>query len=74
MSWESFFKWLMKWEGETITNDPRDPGGMTAYGISRRFHPLWPGWALIDEGVTWSSSSRPLVTPWSMSAHPGHSG
>lgn len=50
MTWEQFFEWLMKWEGKTITNDPRDPGGQTAWGISRRYHPDWPGWALIDRG------------------------
>lgn len=30
-------------------NDPIDPGGETYCGISRRFHPTWRGWALIDE-------------------------
>ena len=50
MTWEQFFEWLMKWEGKTITNDPRDPGGQTAWGISRRYHPDWPGWALVDAG------------------------
>lgn len=52
MTWEQFFEWLMKWEGKTVTNDPRDPGGQTAWGISRRYHPDWPGWALIDAGKT----------------------
>ena len=62
MSWEQFFRWLMKWEGETITNDPRDPGGMTAWGISRRYHPNWPGWALIDQGVTSGRELEDLVS------------
>lgn len=52
MTWEQFFAWLMKWEGKTVHNDPRDPGGQTAWGISRRYHPDWPGWALIDAGKT----------------------
>ena len=52
MTWEQFFAWLMKWEGKTVHNDPRDPGGQTAWGISRRYHPNWPGWALIDRGET----------------------
>ena len=52
MTWEQFFEWLMKWDGKTITNDPRDPGGQTAWGISRRYHPDWPGLALIDRAVT----------------------
>lgn len=50
MKWDDFFEWLMRWESKTVTFDPRDPGGQTAWGISRRYHPLWPGWALIDAG------------------------
>jgi lysozyme family protein len=30
------------------SNDPTDAGGETWKGISRRFHPLWPGWAIIE--------------------------
>lgn len=30
-------------------NDPDDPGGETYCGITRRDHPTWPGWAIIDE-------------------------
>ena len=30
------------------SNDPADAGGETWRGISRRFHPDWPGWATID--------------------------
>jgi lysozyme family protein len=62
MTWEQFFEWLMKWEGETVTNDPRDQGGQTAYGISRRYHPQWPGWALIDQGVTSGRELEDLVS------------
>jgi lysozyme family protein len=29
-------------------NDPDDPGGETYDGISRRYHPEWPGWKLLD--------------------------
>jgi len=29
--------------------DPDDAGGETYMGISRRFHPRWPGWKTIDE-------------------------
>lgn len=52
MKWEQFFEWLMDRESRTITNDPRDPGGMTCWGISRRYHPGWPGWQLVDAGTT----------------------
>jgi len=30
-------------------NDPLDTGGETYYGISRKAHPNWDGWKLIDE-------------------------
>lgn len=30
-------------------NDPHDYGGETYKGISRRAHPYWPGWKIIDE-------------------------
>jgi lysozyme family protein len=29
-------------------NDPNDSGGETYAGISRRYHPDWDGWAMID--------------------------
>lgn len=31
------------------TNDPRDPGGETYSGISRKHNPKWAGWAFIDK-------------------------
>jgi len=31
------------------SDDPVDMGGETYKGISRRFHPEWNGWAVIDE-------------------------
>ena len=50
MQWSDFFNWLMAREGRVVHHDPRDPGGQTAWGISRRYHPLWAGWELIDKG------------------------
>ena len=52
MTREQFFEWLMARESRTITNDPRDPGGMTCWGISRRYHSDWAGWKLVDSGTT----------------------
>ena len=52
MIWEQFFDWLMGHESRTITNDPRDPGGQTCWGISRRYHPAWVGWRMVDTGTT----------------------
>lgn len=46
---EQAFSLTMENEGlGELTNDPRDPGGMTYSGISRRYWPEWEGWALID--------------------------
>ena len=52
MMWTDFFDWLMQWEGKAVAHDPRDPGGQTAWGISRRYHPMWPGWSMVDDGAT----------------------
>ena len=40
---------VLRHEGE-YANDPLDFGGETFRGISRKFHPDWPGWKLIDAG------------------------
>ena len=50
MTREQYFNWLMIWEGKTVHNDPRDTGGQTAWGISRRYFPKWAGWELVDAG------------------------
>lgn len=43
------FEVTMKNEGlGKLTNDSRDPGGMTYSGISRRYWPDWAGWKIID--------------------------
>lgn len=38
---------LIKYEGGYV-NDPDDPGGETYKGISRRYHPSWEGWKIIE--------------------------
>ena len=43
------FEETMKAEGKgKWTNDPKDKGGETFSGISRRFWPRWPWWPTID--------------------------
>ena len=37
-----------KWEGGFV-NDPKDPGGMTMAGISRKTFPNWIGWKEVDK-------------------------
>ena len=37
---DKFFNHLMKCEGwDKVTNDPKDPGGLTKYGISKKAYP-----------------------------------
>lgn len=31
------------------SNDPDDAGGETIRGIARNYHPVWPGWKIVDE-------------------------
>jgi lysozyme family protein len=38
----------LKWEGR-YSNDPKDAGGETYCGISRRAFPNWSGWPIIEE-------------------------
>lgn len=40
-------EFTLRWEGGFV-HDPRDPGGMTYRGISRRAHPEWDGWRVVD--------------------------
>lgn len=35
----------------TYSNDPVDPGGETFCGISRKIHPEWEGWAILDQST-----------------------
>lgn len=42
------YKIVIEYEGGYV-NHPNDPGGETYKGISRRAHPNWQGWKLIDQ-------------------------
>lgn len=46
--YNSAFMHTMAREGGYV-NHPLDRGGETFCGISRKHHPDWPGWALLDE-------------------------
>ena len=39
ITFDDYFEWLMRWEGEAYEDDPDDPGGRTKYGIDQRSHP-----------------------------------
>lgn len=47
MPFDKAYDITMGYEGG-YANDPADRGGETYKGISRRWHPKWPGWVLID--------------------------
>ena len=50
-SFKTAFRYVMSHEvSDTVkyTNDPRDNGGETYYGISRHAHATWGGWPIID--------------------------
>lgn len=47
MSFETAFRFTMGAEGG-YSVDPRDPGGETYKGVSRKANPAWPGWHIVD--------------------------
>ena len=49
---EQAFQRLMKEEGVVLTDNPKDRGGQTFAGISRKNWPKWEGWSWIDAGDT----------------------
>ena len=54
MSFDKAYELTRKHEGGYV-NDPADMGGETYKGVSRRYHPSWPGWDLID---AWKDTSN----------------
>lgn len=58
--WDAFFNWLMDREDRTVTDDPRDPGKQTCWGIARKYHPNAAVWALVDRGAK-ASEIEPVV-------------
>lgn len=47
MSFESTLPYTLAFEGG-YSNDPKDAGGETYKGISRRANPDWAGWSIVD--------------------------
>lgn len=48
MNFDIAYDRLIKNEGGYV-NDPDDKGGETYKGVSRKYHPNWKGWKIIDE-------------------------
>lgn len=38
-TFDEYFQFLLKWEGEVYENNANDPGGPTKFGIDQRSHP-----------------------------------
>jgi lysozyme family protein len=53
----SILPFTLRFEGG-YANDKADNGGETYRGISRTFHPAWPGWAVIDSYKVKNSLKR----------------
>ena len=51
MTQRQFINFVLDREERVVHTDKRDPGGQTAWGISRRYHPNCPVWALVDKGI-----------------------
>ena len=49
-SFEDAIDFVLRWEGGYV-NDPNDHGGETYRGISRKSHPDWAGWPVVDAHV-----------------------
>ncbi|MBT3351065.1 MAG: N-acetylmuramidase [Nitrospinaceae bacterium] len=45
----AFKKTILIEGGYKLHETPGDTGGMTYAGVSRRWHPKWPGWKIIDK-------------------------
>ena len=61
---EAYTKTMDNEGGFQLTNRPGDLGRMTYAGISRRYHPRWYGWKLIDKGIASKAALEPHVKPF----------
>jgi len=59
MSFDKAFRAVTAIEG-LYSNNPKDAGGETYLGISRRNWPKWPGWGLIDAAKPFKRPSAAL--------------
>ncbi len=57
----AFEQMIVSEGGYTLHEVPGDRGGQTYAGISRKFHPDWEGWKLIDEENLSSDTLKRLV-------------
>ena len=73
---DAWHKIVLPWETPRVTNDPDDPGGPTAYGISKRYNPRWEGWQYYSQSPpgVWFCINQPAaaVAAWNWYEHRWH--
>lgn len=57
----AFDRMIVAEGGYRLHTIPGDRGGMTYAGIARTRNPQWPGWALVDRGITASAELSAMV-------------
>jgi lysozyme family protein len=67
-SFKDAFKKTMKHEGGYV-DDPEDAGGETYQGVSRKYHPTWSGWEIIDKAKSENDFSHNLARKASLKKH-----
>lgn len=65
---DAAFKKTMKHEGGYV-DDPSDAGGETYKGVSRKYHPTWSGWKIIDEAKSQNDFPNNLKSKSSLTRH-----
>lgn len=63
-TWPQMRSFLLRWETMAVTDIYGDRGGQTAGGISRRYHPEAPVWALVDRGITSGALYEQAIHDW----------
>ena len=63
-TWPQMRGFLLRWETLAVTKITGDRGGQTAGGISRRYHPDAPVWALVDRGITSGAVYEQAIHDW----------
>lgn len=69
-TFDEAYKILEKYEG-VYSNDKKDPGGETYAGISRKYHPDWNGWKVLDNykqalGKALTAKNIPIEVKWGL--------
>ena len=63
-TWPQMRAFLLRWATLAVPKITGDRGGQTAGGISRRYHPDAPVWALVDRGITSGAVYEQAIHDW----------